>query len=448
MSLSTGTADLPDDILEHIEQCPECREFLSVHKSLGEVLRVSSSNATRQPLSFEELKDRVRLRVPVRGRDGTTLIPRGGSAVRRLALTAAVVVAAAAALSFLPLSFGGKGGYEVAVAGVNPELIESGEIERAFLEAGLSAAVMEVLDCNPSCMVLVSGLASEDEAKKAAAVIQEAQAIYTRSKEKFTDQNSGQTVSMSTASLYVGVEDGKWVLESGYNDSILQRISIDLASLERDTTVSWQEYYGEGEDAILTGTEDYTVSPDGSYSNSRLCPTNLGWAQSKETWRYDRSGALIGRSITDTLGREYDINIHDWSVEEEQLKRFGVYYFVAYTELGVPHHTASDVVPAERGLGLPHLADGMYLNQNVPNGFDTLTSITFGIPDKAPVKLEIYNSGSQLVRTLVNGILPAGEHTIAWDARDNAGERVRCYKFMAKLTVGEYYHTIVMAQFR
>jgi len=40
----------------------------------------------------------------------------------------------------------------------------------------------------------------------------------------------------------------------------------------------------------------------------------------------------------------------------------------------------------------------------------------------------------------------AGEHTVVWNARADDGKRVWSRRFLCKMQVGEYYHTIKMFQ--
>ena len=64
------------------------------------------------------------------------------------------------------------------------------------------------------------------------------------------------------------------------------------------------------------------------------------------------------------------------------------------------------------------------LHQNYPNPFNPTTLIRFELPEAGAVKLTVYNTAGQLVRTLVNGAMPAGVHSLKWDARDERGKRV------------------------
>ncbi|GAB4323106.1 MAG: hypothetical protein Kow0074_15060 [Candidatus Zixiibacteriota bacterium] len=61
------------------------------------------------------------------------------------------------------------------------------------------------------------------------------------------------------------------------------------------------------------------------------------------------------------------------------------------------------------------------LNQNYPNPFNPSTEISFALPQAGRVDLSIYNVLGQHVRSLVNGHMEAGKHTVTWDGRDKNG---------------------------
>jgi hypothetical protein len=64
------------------------------------------------------------------------------------------------------------------------------------------------------------------------------------------------------------------------------------------------------------------------------------------------------------------------------------------------------------------------LGPAAPNPFSTSTTIAFSMASPGRVSLEIYNVEGRLVRTLVDGYVEAGPHTIAWDGTDSSGSRV------------------------
>lgn len=64
------------------------------------------------------------------------------------------------------------------------------------------------------------------------------------------------------------------------------------------------------------------------------------------------------------------------------------------------------------------------LYQNYPNPFNAGTVISFALPEASRVALSIYNTVGQRVATLVDQTLPAGDHNVHWDGRDDSGNEV------------------------
>ncbi len=56
------------------------------------------------------------------------------------------------------------------------------------------------------------------------------------------------------------------------------------------------------------------------------------------------------------------------------------------------------------------------LSQNYPNPFNPTSNIRFTLPQANNVRLDVYNINGQLVQTLVNSRMSAGEHTVQFDA--------------------------------
>ncbi len=53
-----------------------------------------------------------------------------------------------------------------------------------------------------------------------------------------------------------------------------------------------------------------------------------------------------------------------------------------------------------------------------PNPFNSAATITYTLPEQTFVSLSIYNTRGQLVEALVDRVMPAGRHSVVWDAGD------------------------------
>ena len=60
--------------------------------------------------------------------------------------------------------------------------------------------------------------------------------------------------------------------------------------------------------------------------------------------------------------------------------------------------------------------DGYSLEQNYPNPFNPSTTISFSIPENQFVSLKLYNLIGQEIKTLINGNLEKGNHTVQLNA--------------------------------
>ncbi len=74
------------------------------------------------------------------------------------------------------------------------------------------------------------------------------------------------------------------------------------------------------------------------------------------------------------------------------------------------------------------------LAQNTPNPFNPSTTIRFAVPEASDVRLAIYSTTGQLVRTLVDGRVEAGYHTMVWSGNDATGREVASGVYIYRLS--------------
>ena len=77
------------------------------------------------------------------------------------------------------------------------------------------------------------------------------------------------------------------------------------------------------------------------------------------------------------------------------------------------------------------------LMQNYPNPFNPATSIRYQLPNTSDVRLSIYNSLGQHVRTLVNTRQNGGLYTVTWDSCDDRGMAVGSGVYIYRLCAGD-----------
>ena len=109
---------------------------------------------------------------------------------------------------------------------------------------------------------------------------------------------------------------------------------------------------------------------------------------------------------------------------------------VAIIDMGCYEYGAPPVVGIEDPI--IEMIDEIYLS-NYPNPFNPETTISYQLPEDSEVELIIYNIKGQLVKTLVNELLPAGEHSAIWNGRDTNDKRVGSGIYFYKLEAGDYH---------
>ena len=73
---------------------------------------------------------------------------------------------------------------------------------------------------------------------------------------------------------------------------------------------------------------------------------------------------------------------------------------------------------------------------NFPNPFNPETVIKFYLPQASPVSLRVYNILGQVVNTLVDEPLSAGDHSVRWDGKNAQGRDVASGVYFYRVSAG------------
>ena len=73
----------------------------------------------------------------------------------------------------------------------------------------------------------------------------------------------------------------------------------------------------------------------------------------------------------------------------------------------------TDVTSVDRADELPETST---LSQNYPNPFNPSTEIVYYLDESGPVRLEVFDMAGKRIATLVEAVLPQGEHRVRFDA--------------------------------
>ena len=81
------------------------------------------------------------------------------------------------------------------------------------------------------------------------------------------------------------------------------------------------------------------------------------------------------------------------------------------------------------------------LAQNYPNPFNPTTTIKYQLPQTTDIKIAIYNINGQLVKTIVDEKQNAGNHSVVWNGRNDAGIQVATGVYLMRMKAEDFSKT-------
>jgi hypothetical protein len=112
----------------------------------------------------------------------------------------------------------------------------------------------------------------------------------------------------------------------------------------------------------------------------------------------------------------------------------GRYLYVTASDLSGNESEPSELL-WNSGTAIP---EREFLSQNVPNPFNPVTVVRFGLPRRAGVRLAVYDVSGREVRVLADGEYQPGEHDVVWDGRDGGGRSVAAGVYFYKMESGQF----------
>ncbi len=88
------------------------------------------------------------------------------------------------------------------------------------------------------------------------------------------------------------------------------------------------------------------------------------------------------------------------------------------------------------------------LEQNYPNPFNPTTRIVYTIPTALQTNLVVYDLLGRRVKTLVNEVQHAGQHSIQWEGVTEDNISVASGVYFVRLTAGDFVKTVKMMLMR
>ncbi len=78
----------------------------------------------------------------------------------------------------------------------------------------------------------------------------------------------------------------------------------------------------------------------------------------------------------------------------------------------------------------------LFLRSSAGNPFTAVTTLAYELPAGAAVRLQVFDLGGRLVRTLIDAPQTAGRYQVAWDGRDGAGLLAPTGVYLSRLQAG------------
>jgi hypothetical protein len=114
---------------------------------------------------------------------------------------------------------------------------------------------------------------------------------------------------------------------------------------------------------------------------------------------------------------------------------------VASTRVSIARALLNDTEPTIQGQAFDSEIVSFGLGPVSPNPTSKGTVISFNAPKASRVSLSIFNVNGQLVRTVHDGQVDAGTHSVAWDGNDSNGARVARGVYFCRMNADEFSAT-------
>jgi hypothetical protein len=259
---------------------------------------------------------------------------------------------------------------------------------------------------------------------------------------------------------------GTWELIGSFDATNTDEYQYRATTLA-DSSASGTPYSVYIVSAHTTNPDVWFVSePDSGYSVDNLAPAipmNLAGDQSiipeglELTWDPNTENDLAGYHVYRGLSSDFVPGpgnliaspIDPYTFDDEWQWDSDYYYKVSAVDDHDNESPHALLMPDDvTGEDPPTVPLASYLEQNFPNPFNPVTSISFGIASSEHIKLRIYDAAGRLVRTLMNETKDAGHYTIDWNGFSDDGRQVASGVYFYKLTAGIFRETRKMILLR
>ena len=460
------------ELVEHLQNCHACASLVKAEQSLLRDFKAASVNDNEDVVPFNVLKSRVNheaTRPPKNKlRENSIMSAFSNLFSKRpklgIGLTAAVLALVVSTL--VPFNYDKTIGYEVAFAGVDRSLaMDSDKIKDLLLRLGVDDAAINVSDCEATCNVFISDLKTPNDAKIVKAAfnkIGNVQLLHDIT--EMVSEESGNLlkkikldiIATSGDESFSDEEASTFVVECIGDSLNGEMIFVTKECIVIDSNIE----FGEGDFEWTAGCDtNFFSGENGEGMIIKCIKIDSGTSADNNQWiSEDNNIKIIKANITgddeninsNIPGLE-NINFQDLTDDEIQdLRDKGLNVEITETEDGtkvvkITYSSTDDGLETVQedsndedvAKEMKDLPDGYSLSQNYPNPFNPSTSIDYSIAKSEHVSIDIININGQIVRSLVDKVMPGGNHTIEWDGNSDDGQKVASGVYLYRFVAGD-----------
>jgi len=207
-----------------------------------------------------------------------------------------------------------------------------------------------------------------------------------------------------------------------YNNELPRAATVATRYLRDDTLEDGDSVYGEAYESVWVRTVISTVIDTLGYGEYIISDTHV------------RADSVC---VDPNIELTYQPTIGDFvSITGFMDYEYGDFQITPYRD----DHVLAPIT----GIGdeLPSVLPAGGLQSIAPNPFNPQTEIKFVLTRSNLAQLNIYNIKGEMVTSLHNGTLEAGEHAMTWDGRNSAGQQLASGTYFARLRIGSEVYQV------
>ncbi len=219
-------------------------------------------------------------------------------------------------------------------------------------------------------------------------------------------QEDGSNQKLSNLPLRLTIDDEIVMLNSSDNEK------DGIVTIK----ISWEKSY-------KTNHIGHIINENSTYTKTNIKPEGSTLQKSNSAAKNNvifNESDILKLNNGDVLDLAFEVGIET----AEQTQRT---FIVKATGRYQPEYMIESLIPNE-----------FKLNNNYPNPFNPTTVISYDLPTKAKVKLEVYNVLGQHIKTLIDEEQTAGQYEVVWDSNNQNGSRVASGVYFYRLKADSF----------